>query len=899
MGGSSKILVRGVSSLSGNNQPLFIVDGTPIEGGDFNSTATASGWEGYDYGNFINDLNPDDIENISVLKGASASALYGSRAANGVVLITTKSGKAGKSDGYGVSFTTSVGFERVSKLPVLQNLYGGGYGDEFEQVTINGKTYNYPDYVTDESWGPKYDNQEILSWYDLAKWEAGGKVGDPTTSLWKASENDIDTFFETGISFTNNIAVTQSTDLAGVRISYTNTDYKGYLPNSKQQKNIVNFGGQIFSADKKLEVSSNITYLNSATTGRTEIGYGMNNVLLQFIQYGHRDLDMAQLKEIYQYPDGSQAVWNRSAWDDPAPAQTNNPYWCRYMDYENDSRNRIYGNLGASYTVLPSLKFQYKAYLDFFVDKEYERIAVGSHEQSEYSEISRQQYELNHEFLLTFGKDFNELSFTALAGANLMRRRYEYLSAETVGGLAIAGLYNLNNSISSPTSLNYSSEKQINSLFANLSLGYKSTLFLEGTVRADQSSTLPSGNNVYVYPSLTGSFVFSDLLDDYESWLSFGKVRVGGAMVGNDTDPYQVYSTYSQYTIIDSSTPGYLLSETLMNSDLKPETTFSFEAGAELAFFNNRLGFDVTCYNTITKDQIIPLSLSGTTGYLYKMVNSGKIRNRGVEIELHGTPVETRDFNWTSTLTFASNKNKVLELLDGTDYYRIATAPFLAEIGAKVGEPFGVIMGTDYTYDSNGNKMIDPDTGLYIPTEENVNIGSIYPDFTGGWTNSFRYKNFDASILLDFSHGGHYFCTSYMYGMYSGMLEETAANNIREEGILLDGVIDENGTKNTTIADGQAYCEDFYTGPAAQSVLRSDYIKLREVNLGYTLLLRGDKFIRGLRFSAFGRNLAIWGPDVKHFDPEAAVTSSGNIQGIEGGAVASVATFGISANIKF
>lgn len=899
MGGSSKVLIRGVSSLSGSNQPLFIIDGVPIEGGDFNSTETARGGSGYDYGNLVNDINPDDIQSISVLKGASASALYGSRANNGVVLITTKSGKAGKDEGYGVSFTTSVGFERVNKLPVLQRLYGGGYGDEFEEIEINGNTYYYPDYATDESWGPKYANQEIVSWYDLAKWEANGKVGNPTTSKWKAADNDIDSFFQTGLSFTNNVAVTKSTDVAGVRISYTNTDYKGYLPNSKQQKNIVNFGGEIFSKDKKLEVSSNMTYFNSATTGRSEIGYGDNNVLVKFVQWGHRELEMSQLKDIYQFPDGTQASWNRSAWDDPTPAYSNNPYWSRYMCYQNDTRNRIYGNLGASYKILPSLKFQYKAYLDFFVDKEYERNAVGSQEQSAYNEISRQQYELNHEFTLTYNETFGDFSVNALAGANLMKRHYEYLYAETVGGLAIAEFYNLKNSISSPTSSNYSSNKQINSLFANATLGYKGFLFLDGTVRADQSSTLPSDNNVYVYPSVTGSFVFSELLKNQSSWLSFGKVRLGFAKVGNDTDPYQVYTTYSQYTNIDSSTPGYRLPNTLKNSELKPESTTSFETGAEVSFFNNRLGFDVTYYNTVTKDQILPLSLSGTTGYIYKVVNSGKISNKGIEIELHGTPIETKNFSWTSTVTFASNKNRVDELLEGVDYYRITSAPFLVEVGAQVGDPYGVLMGTDYTYDKNGKRMIDPDSGLYIPTDGNVNIGSIYPDFTGGWANSFKFKNFDASILFDFSHGGHFFSTSYLWGMYSGMLEETAANNIREDGILLDGSIDADGTPNDTVADGQTYCEDFYTGPAAQSVLKSDYIKLREINLGYTLPLKNDKFIKSLRFSAFGRNLAIWGPDVKHFDPEVAVTSSGNIQGIEGGAIAGVATFGFSANINF
>jgi len=900
MGGSSKILIRGVTSISGSNQPLFVIDGVPIEGKDFNTDAAAKGSEGYDYGNLVNDINPDDIETISVLKGASASALYGSRANNGVILITTKSGKAGENEGYGVSFTTSVGFERVNKLPLLQRLYGGGYGNEFETVEINGKKYLYPDMGTDESWGPKYDGQQVLSWYDIAKWEINGKKGDPTTSEWKAADNDIDKFFETGVSFVNNVAVSKSTERVGFRVSFTNSTLKGYLPNSNQQKNILNLSGNVVSADKKLEAFSNVNFFNSATTGRSEVGYGDNNVLVKFVQWGHRELDMAQLKELYRYPvDGSQITWNRTAWNDPTPAYSNNPYWSRYMNYQNDTRFRIYGNIGASYKILPTLTFSYKANLDFFVDKQYERHAVGSQEQSAYSEASRQQSEVNHEFLLTYKQDFSKFTVNALVGANLMRRNYEYLFGETVGGLAIQEFYNLKNSIATPTSKNEVTKKAINSVFASAGLGYNGMLFLDATVRADQSSTLPNHSNLYVYPSVTGSFVFSELLKNVAPWYSFGKLRLGYAIVGNDTDPYQVYTTYSQYTNIDSTTPGYRLPNKLMNLDLKSESTTSFEVGLESNFFNDRLGFDITYYNTLTKDQIIPLSLSGTTGYIYKVVNSGKVANKGLEIEIHGTPVETRKFTWTTSLSLASNKNKVVELIDGVDYYKITSAPFKVEIGAKVGSPYGVLMGTNFIYDKDGNKMIDPETGLYLATDGNEEIGTVYPDFTGGWSNTFRIGNFDCSILLDFSKGGHFFSTSYMWGIYSGMLEETAADGIRENGIVVPGVIDDKGTKNSKTVNAVDYCEHYYNGPAAQNVLKSDYIKLREVNAGYTIPIKSGKFVKGLRVSAYGRNLAIWGPDTKHFDPEVAVTSSGNIQGIEGGVIAGVASFGFSANIKF
>lgn len=897
MGGSSKVLIRGVTSISGSNQPLFVVDGVPIEGTDFNSTNTQRGGGGYDYGNLIQDINPDDIENISVLKGASASALYGSRANNGVVMITTKKGK--KDEGLGVSFTTSVGFEVVNKLPKLQRLYGGGSGTEFEQVTINGQTYNYPDYATDESWGPRLDGQEVLSWYDLAKWEAGGKVGNPTTSRWIAPEHDVEDFFQTGVSFTNNLSISQATDRTSLRLSYTNTDLKGYLPNSSMSRNVFSVAGSMTSADKKLETFTNMTYFNSRAKGRSETGYGDNNVMVKFVQWGHRELDMAQAKDLYIMPDGTQASWNRSAWDDATPAYSNNPYWSRYMNYQNDSRNRIYGNVGVSYKILPELKFQYKVNLDFFVDKQFERNAVGSQEQSRYRETSRQQYELNHEFMLMYNKTFGDYSLNANLGGNIMNRRYEYVYGETVGGIAIPLLYNLSNSISTPEAHNLLRKKGIHSMFGNVSVGWKSMVYLEATLRNDKSSTLPVGNNSYWYPSITGSFVFSELLKEQASWLSFGKLRAGWAKVGNDTDPYQVLSTYTQYTNIDSSTPGYRLPNTLNNANLKPESTTSYEIGLEMAFLNGRIGFDATYYASETKDQIIPLSVSGTTGYLYNVVNSGRISNKGVEFAFNATPVQTRNFTWQTSLTLASNKNKVEELVDGVDYYRIATAPFRVEIGALQGESYGVIMGTNYVFDGNGNRMVDPETGLYMATDGNENLGSIYPDFTGGWSNTFKIGNFDASILLDFSKGGHYFSTSYMWGMYSGMLEETAANGIRENGIVLDGVIDANGTRNTTAASALDYGRSFNTGPAAQSVFKSDYIKLREINVGYTVPLNRNAFLKSLRVSAYARNLAVWGPDTKHFDPEMIVTSSGNTQGIEGGAIPSVANFGASVSVKF
>lgn len=899
MGGSSKILIRGAKSISGSNQPLFIIDGVPVEGTDFNTTDAARGAGGYDYGNLIQDINPDDIESISVLKGPNASALYGSRATNGVVMIITKKGF--KNKGLGVSFNTGVGFESVNKLPVMQTQYGGGYG--FGEATINGKKYKTMDYGVDESWGPAYDGTtQYLSWYDLAKWEDKGMVGDPSTSTWQTPANDIDAFFETGVSFTNNLSVSQSSENAAFRVSYTNSTMKGYIPNSKLDKNIFNVSGTAKVA-KIYEVFSNLTYVNQSATGRPETGYGDNNVMQKFIQWGQRQLDMKESKEMYKYADGTMATWNRNDWNDRTPAYSNNPYWSRYMNYQNDTRNRLYGNAGVKATILDNLTAQVKTSLDFFSDKQYQRNAVYSQEESYYGETHRQQYEINHELMVQYNEKVDDITYAINAGGNMMYRDYERLIGYSVSGLVLPEFYNLSNSRSPAKAENFRSQKAINSLFASANIGYQSMAFLDVTAREDWSSTLPAGNNGYFYYSGTGSFILSEVIK--QDWLSFAKVRLGYAKVGGDTEPYRVGDVYSFYTSFNGD-HAYLLPLTKNNKDLLPEQTYSTEFGLEASFLDNRLGFDLSLYSSRTEDQIMPLSVSGATGYTSQIINAGIMENKGMELKVNLVPVKTRDFEWNMTVTASRNRNKVVELIGDVDYYRIVNAPFKVEVGAFVGEEYGVIMGTDYVYDDNGNKKVGAN-GMYLATSGNVPLGSVNPTVLGGLLNSFRYKNFDLSILFDGQAGGKYFSTSNMWGMYSGMLEETAGLNElgklkRDDpadggGILLEGVL-ADGTPNAKRLDAETWASGYYSGPAAQNVFRSDFIKLREISIGYNLPIKSN-VIRNLKISAYGRNLALWGPDTKHFDPESATTSSGNIQGIEGGALPSVATYGFNVGFQF
>lgn len=878
-----------------------MIDGVPIEGADFNSTNTARGAGGYDYGNLIQDINPDDIESISVLKGPNASALYGSRATNGVVMVTTKRGKIGA--GLGVSFNSSVGFEKVSKLPIRQNEYGGGGSMTLGKVTINGVEYLFPGYNVDESWGLRYEGQQVLSWYDLAKWEEKGKVGNPTTSEWRAPKNDIEEFFELGYNLTNNLSISQSNDNASIRASYTNTVISGYMPNSRLEKNAMSLSANA-KGKKVYEMFANVTYLNQKAEGRSETGYGDNNVMQKFFQWGQRQLDMKELKSLYKFSDGTQASWNRTSVNNPTPAYSNNPYWTRYENYQNDTRDRLYGNAGSKINILKSLTAQYKFNMDFFSDKQYERNAVYSQEESRYYEAHRQQFELNHEILLQYNQKFGYYSVNAAAGGNIMYQQYRRLTGESQSGLILPNFYSLANSKSPALATSFLREKAINSVFGNVSFGYKSFLFLDATLRNDWSSTLPQGNNSYLYPSVTGSFVFSEVA--VQDWLDFGKFRIGWAKVGNDTDPYRVLDSYSFYSTYGAG--GFINSLSKKNPKLKPESTYSFEVGLELSFLDNRVGFDGSYYKSTTQDQILPLTVSGSTGYTSTVINAGEVENKGYELMFKGVPVRTGAFEWNTSVTISGNQNKVNKLVGDVSYYRLTNAPFKVEIGAIVGEEYGAIMGTDFVY-KDGKKVVDAN-GQYVSTNGNVPLGSVYPDMLAGFMNTFKYKNLELSILFDAQWGGKFFSTTHMWGMYSGILEESAGlnelgnpkrndvtNDANSGGVLIDGVF-ADGTPNNVRIDAMTWANDYYAGPAAQNVLSSDFIKLREINIGYTIPLK-SRIVRNLKVSAYGRNLAVWGPDTKHFDPESATTNSGNIQGLEGAALPSVATFGFNVGLQF
>ena len=929
MGGSSRITIRGIKSVSGNNQPLFVVDGVAMDNSNYNTTETARGAGGIDYGNMVNDINPDDIETVSVLKGPSAAALYGSRAANGVILITTKkANKFGRTKGLGVELNSSVSFEQVAVLPKYQTQYGGGYvytgdgtADGFALQNINGVDYRLVDYALDESWGPRYDpNVNVLSAFDLFDWEANGKQGNPNTSPWITPENDVDAFFETGVAYNNNVALTGGDEKSSFRLSYTNYDLTGYMPNSKQKRNTIGFNGES-QISKMLKGFVGVNYVNTYTKGRPETGYADNNIMQKFSQWGQRQLDMKVMSN-YVNPDGTQRVWNRNSWDDGTPAYSDNPYWTRNRNYQDDQRNRLFGNVGFVLTPLEGLSLQGKWNIDYYNLSEMERVAIGSQAQSSYSEAAREHLETNLEFLATYQKRLSEdFSLTLLGGANKRHREYSRISSATVGGLIIPELYRVTNSVNKPDVAKYNERKEVQSIYGSFNLGYKGMLYIDGTARNDWSSTL---NDPFFYPSGTVSFVFSELdaLRD-NKYLSFGKVRFGAAIAGNDTDPY-TNDYYYSYVSNFGDMAMYSVPGTLANPQLKAEKTQSIEVGTELMFLNNRIGLDVTYYDEASIDQILAVAISGASGYGFKAVNAGKITNKGIEIMFRATPVQTKDFSWNLSLNFTKNKNEVVELAPDLDVYQLASGPFNVSVNAEVGKPYGTLIGSSFVLDADGNKIVGTN-GKYLKGDVKE-IGNVMPDYMLGFWNTFNYKGIELAALIDVRQGGQLFSTTNMWGTYSGILEETTeinanGKNVRDAvedggGVLSEGYygklaadgsviyLDADGNtsatpvSNGTYVDAEEWGGWHYDGPAEQNIFDASYIKLRELRISYSIPSKYTGPIQNLKISAYGRNLAIWGTDIKHIDPE-NTTSSGNIQGIEGGALPSLRYFGFGLNCNF
>jgi TonB-linked SusC/RagA family outer membrane protein len=932
MGGSAVINIRGNSSIT-DNAPLFVIDGIPIQNKTRNTAVQAQGRRGYDYGNPASDINPEDIESMSILKGAAATALYGARGQNGVILITTKKGKSGKGIGVEISTGVSVGYINKNTFAEYQDEYGAGYGPYYGSSTPNGAMYEIDingdgsdDLVVptteDASYGDPLDGSIVGYQWDSF---VPGEDNFGQAYAYEAGKTTPVDFFESQVISNTNVAFSGGNENATFRLSYTNLNQDDILPNSNLVKNTVSFNGTA-NLGSKLKTDVMFQYSNHDLTGGFSTGYG-DNLMSQFRQWWQVNVDVKQLEDVYKRT-GLNYTWNGASHDTPlTPIYWDNPYWTRYENYNTQVRDRILSKVGLNYQFNDWLSFSGRASIDNYSELREERRAVGSiasefgvnltDEASGYARTSIEATEWNYNGMLNFNKNVSDdFNVAGLVGFNLQKESYESSFGSTSGGLAVPGLYSLSNSVSNnPFPVETLYEKEIYGYFGNLSLGFKNMLYLDGNYRVDVSSALPRENRQYDYWGTSLSFLFSEVLD--VSWMDFGKVRASYGTVGNDTRALRVFDTYARNDNFGLATSATLRS-TKNNVNLRPELTTEVEFGVAGAFLDNRVSVDFSWYNRETTDQLMPVEVSRATGYSSKFINVGTIQNRGIELVLSGDVVRTQDFKYNLTFNFTRNRNEVLDLNDDngneTDNYTIQSYQGGVSSNATVGQPLGVLRGTGFSYHENGGKIVNS-SGYYVAEADQI-IGDPNPDYTMGFNNSLSYKGVTLGFLIDVSQGGDVYSLDMHYGQGTGVLAHTAGNNElgnpkrdpvtgddTSGGILNKGV-QADGSENTIRASADYYGGAYYWGnssrnPASLTVYDASYVKLRELRLTYSL---PEKLVgswsQGVDLSLVGRNLWIIHKNTPYADPESGLGGQFS-QGYLSGAYPAVRSVGFDVKFKF
>jgi len=915
VGSSSRIVIRGNRSLKGNNEPLFVVDGVPID-----NTIVESKRGNYDFtdmGNGAADINPSDIADMTILKGGNAAALYGSRGANGVILITTKSGSK---KGFRVEVENSTTFSNPLLLPDYQNEYGQGGGQQYwYKDGLNGGKHD----GVDESFGPRLDYtvkaEDIVSggklyWAVQAGFpQTAGQILklpqfdspiDPATgnripTPWISHPDNISGFYETGVTSITNAALSNGGVWGNIRLSITNSNQKGMTPNTDQIKNTFNFSGKSNITDKlSFEAKSSYINVHGNLNGS---GYTFNNVGMGTV-WSARQADWAYMKTHIENPDGTPISWiNRFS---------NNPYWTQYRNLNPQSKNRFIGSASLTYQLLDWLSVTARAGTDYSNEQvELIRAYYGINDrEGRYGVTNYFRQETNADFLFMAKKEISDaLTISGSFGGNIMNNKYNSQNSY-VDKLVVPNVYSLSNAKETPTTTYYKREKEIQSLYGAASVAYNNQLFLDITGRNDWSSTLPVNNNSYFYPSVTASWIFSETFDLDPNLLSFGKIRMGLAQVGNDANPYLINATYSAATPYGSN-PLYSLSNTLPPANLVNELITSRELGLDLKFLNNRLGLDLTVYKSVSKNQILSATISSTAGYTSQTINAGQIDNNGVEIVLTGKPIETKDFSWDVTVNWSTNKSKIIALngdIQSLELYKAEGSQIT--VVAAVGGAYGDMMGKGFVYHENGKPVVDANG---VPLTSDVRkLGNIMPDWMGGINNSFSFKGVNLSFLIDAKIGGDIWSRTNADGWATGVLKSTIGlnpkgNPVRDPledggGYLFDGVF-EDGSPNTVYK----YLDDFrWNGFAAGErwLYDASYVKFREISLGYSLPLNlvSKAKLRGVDLSLFARNIAILYSKTENFDPEVSNrNATQESQGSEFGSNPSARNIGFRVKLTF
>jgi len=889
--GSSRITLRGENSLNlDNNQALIVLDGVPIS-----SKITGTGYNSHlatdspvDFGSAVSDINPDDIASITVLKGPGATALYGSRAAGGALIITTKTGSK-KDKGLGITYNTNVSMDQVNRWPDYQYEYGEGrtsayysYGDSPDGINTSTGV------AAGRAWGPKFNGQSYFQY-------------DPTTpnnlaanrTPWVADPNYIKGFFQTGATFSNSVSVEGGTDKGSARLSISHLKNKWIIPNTGYERLTAALSVTQKVTDK-LKINGKVTYTNKSSDNLPSAGYN-NQTLMYFLIIGTAPNIRPEWFKPYWQP-GLVGVKQKNPFN-PGP---DNPYLDIYENINQMNKHGVVGTLSANYEINKKLELMIRSGVDmaFEFRSQQRPYSMTKFPQGNYREQNVFNYEINTDALLSFRDNLTpRIKYSISAGANAMQQTYDFagLYAER---LAQPGIYQVSNSLDQAVADPQKSSKAINSLYATTQWSYMEKVFLDVTGRNDWSSTLPYGSNSFFYPSVSTSFLLSDLFN-LPAQISYAKFRLSWAQVGNDTRPYQTSKYYDRIYGNSFTNPG-----TLFNPGLKPEIISSYESGLDIRLLKSRLSMDVAVYQNKSRNQIIAIPLDPTSGYSNALINAGLIESKGVELQLKGVPVLTKDFKWSSTLNWSMNRSYVRELASGITSQVIYSHSGNVTIEARVGGRMGDMYGRGFQRSPEG-KIIYNSTGLPATLDTKTKVwGNAFADWKAGLMNEFTYKNLRVSILFDYQHGGS------MYSQTNHKSNTLGKTNItlpgRENGIIGDGVVYNSATgkysPNTVKVSAADYYETVYTiSNAEMNVFDATYLKLREVRVEFSLPqhLLSKIGIRQTNVAIYGRDLFNF-TKFPGFDPEGGNLNNGTITpGVELMQFPSTRNMGVNLTFKF
>lgn len=884
-GGTSKIRIRGQSSISGQNNPLIVINGVPVDNTNFNDNTitTRGGGVTADGGDGLSSINPDDIESMTILKGAPASALYGSRAKDGVIMITTKT--KGKNKGIGVTYNANYTNETPIDFTDYQKEYGQGEGG-VRPTTANPTSGEW-------SFGEKFTPGMTHVLFDNL------------TVPYEPQGSRIDEFYRTGRNFTNTVAMETGGEKGGLHLSLANGDFEGIMPNNSFNRKSINLG---FSYDlsKRFTFSGNVNYSHENNKNPPNIVNQDNSIPTTLMALSN-SMPLQVLNDNKYNAAGNEYVWSRFM-------NRTNPYWVLAEQFHNITRDRVFGNVAVKYRVLPWLSVQGRFGQDYWSrDEDVNNFPTGQASRAAaqsgfvngvYTQESRRFRETNLDFLVAANRTFGDFDASLTVGGNQMRRRTDINNVQ-VTDFVIRDLYTVQNGRAKDPVYTLI-EQGVNSMYGSAELGWRRMLYVNGTLRNDWFSTLSAENRSILYPSISGSFVFTEVLPK-SKWLNFGKIRLGYAEVGSDGDvaPYSDQLFYAVNSNLIANPNGTMVAvatsgNVVPNPDLRPSRIAETEIGLELKMFDSRLNIDLAAYKKITRDQIVPVQISDASGFLSTRINSGESSNHGFEALLNIVPIENKAFRWEFTANTSYNITKVLSILTDKPGERITigTHVFNGEVRHVVGEEMGQIAGYGYARDAKGNRIFQSN-GLPLRTSDLVLFGSALPKWIGGFLNSFNIYGVNIGIFIDYKLGNKVLSGTNFNAIRHGLHKMTLEGRVG--GVTGDGV-DANGSPNTAVAPVQTYWEHLRSQQIVEAVIyNGGYWKLRQVNVGYdfTKFIPKNWPIKGAKLDLVASNLFIIKKWIDNIDPETFGFASDNQVGLESPGLPTTRGLGFNLNVKF